>query len=485
MNQHVCRWSVIAALVLACASTGEVRAEWPAELSRLPETPNTIALVDAAALRALGQSSKAADRQELREFLASFRAAESTRLQRVLMAAWLDLDSLSPSWEAAIGWFDNSPTLAEIAKGEDGYIDELRSKRVVWSPRNAYFMPLERDRVAVVRPANRQLLTRWLSDLERKAHDPLGAYLTKVSRFSTEGILAFLALELGGAISPVQAREKLQGLAVLKDKPEAAAQAAVLAEHLQGCYFVVKEQDGLLGRLQLEFDVSASPLNSFGVELIAEMLELRGLEIEGVREWQGRADNNVFSLTGTLRPADLARIMSLLRTGGSLSSMSESARIESQTGPVSESEIPAQASKRYFDSTRRIVDSNRDKKPQTVGQRASWNDHAAREIDDLPILHVDEDLLGYGSQVAALLRDASLASRQASMQGGVQVAGQSRTVYNWNYYGGWNTPNRGVAQAQRQARATGTSQYLEAMQRIDDMTAQIRREMTKKYQLEF
>ncbi len=485
MNQLVHRPLVLAALFVACASTGLFGAEWPAELSRLPEAPNAMALVDVAALRALGENSKAADRQELREFLASFRAAESARLQRVLMAAWLDLDSLSPSWETAIGWFDKSPTLAEITKGEDGYIDQLRSKRVVWSPRNAYFIPLEGERVAVVRPANRQLLTRWLGELERNVHDPLGDYLTKVSRFSTDGILAFLALELGGAISPVQAREKLQGLAALNDKPDAVAQAAALAEHLQGCYFVVKDEDGLLGKLQLEFDVPASPLNAYGVELLAEMLELRGLEIEGVRDWKGRADNNVFSMVGKLRPADLLRIMSLLRTGGSLSSMSESARIESQSSPVSESQIPAQASKRYFDSTRKIVEANRDKKPQTVGQRASWNDHAAREIDDLPILHVDEDLLGYGSQVAALLRDASLASRQASMQSGVQVSGQSRTVYNWNYYGGWNTPNRGVAQAQRQARATGMNQYLQAMQRIDDMTAQIRREMTKKYALEF
>ena len=116
-----------------------------------------------------------------------------------------------------------------------------------------------------------------------------------------------------------------------------------------------------------------------------------------------------------------------------------------------------------------------------MGERATWNDKYARRIDNLPILNVDDALLNYGADVSSLLRGAGLTIRTSNMDAGVN---QSRNMVFGDYY---SMNNQATYNMQNQANAyrNGQQKHLENLSKIDEMTRDMRRKMTEKYQLEF
>ncbi len=476
------------ALVGLATSAAMVWAGWPSELAHLPERANAIGLIDLAALRGLAQEGRGETRP-IAEFLEQYDSGSSGQIEQLVLAAQLDLDALEPNWEIAVAHTKAAIDPSQVARSEDGYLDDIGGRQAVWSPRNAYFLPaLKPNQIVAIRPANRQLVARWLQLVADEDLVGLGSYLTSITRYSTDDIPLFLAIELRGAISPVQARKKLEGMPDLAASPRQLEAASQLASELRGLYFAVRARDGLTGKLQLDFSARPEALESLGKRLVAEILEARGLPVPEIERWQARVDDDSYSLSGELTPKSLARVLDVLRSPRLVGSMTVSPSPPSASETPSQSDTQAAASKRYFDSVRKILDEVRDFSPKSPGNRAEHDERVARKINDLPILNVDPELIDYGMQVAALLRGSSLGSREAAMRAGVARAGQPGSYTNYyRYYGvrGVNTPNYGARQSDTQARATSQQGYLSAMQQIDDLTAQIRRTMTERFQREF
>ena len=459
---------------------------WPVELSRLPDTANAIGLIDVEVVRALGQGTSA-EARAFAELLGRLPGAEGKQVQRLLLAAQLELDTLDTQWEIAVATLGRAPGMAELAAAEDGYVDRIGEREVAWSPRNLYFVPLPDDRIVAVRPANRQLLTRWLKQTGEGQFAPLGAYLAEVSQYSTANIPVFLAVDLEGAFAPSQAREKLARRESLGLSAAQLDAWAKLAGELRGCYFAVQQKAGLTAKLQLDFHVPPTALAESGNRLLQEVLTELGIGIEELADWNPHVDENSYSLTGPIKPASLASVLDMLRSPQMISSMSSSVEMMSSSSALSSEQQQAQASKRYFDSVRKLIDDVREYSAQTPGYRASYNDRAARKVNDLPILNVDEQLIEYGQTVASLWRDAASGSRGASIEAGVDRAGQPSVYRYRSYYGvgGVNAPNYATRQSDQQARATTQQLHLSALKQIDQMTAEVRVAMTKKYHLEF
>lgn len=123
-----------------------------------------------------------------------------------------------------------------------------------------------------------------------------------------------------------------------------------------------------------------------------------------------------------------------------------------------------------------------------------WDDKFARKIDALPILNVDPDLINYGANVSSLLRGAGLTIRNTNLQAGVQKIGNQTTTVGGavaNPYSGTTgfvnlySPTHINEKITQQARQTGMSAHLKNMSQIDQMTADVRRDMTMRYQIEF
>jgi hypothetical protein len=165
---------------------------------------------------------------------------------------------------------------------------------------------------------------------------------------------------------------------------------------------------------------------------------------------------------------------------------------------VNESMI-RESSLTYFRSTEVLL---KDLKRELRGNKASAAimERYAGRIDRMPILHVDNDLLDYGSNVSQTLRAIALSKRQGGVQSGVGTAGMGGGGYS-NYSNGYGyfgvRANRGDrysgarasaadrAAIKTQAMAESKNVRVEGAKLIGEASAQIRRQMTQKYQVEF
>jgi len=160
---------------------------------------------------------------------------------------------------------------------------------------------------------------------------------------------------------------------------------------------------------------------------------------------------------------------------------------DEDTSPGSPEKV-AQASLTYFKSVSVLIDDLRKYLRTNRDNHSVYSDRYARKIDRLPILNVDDDLLAWGSNVAETLRGVALAKRAAGTRAGVRNSSVYGS-YSYNYdsnnaYGTRsNTSVKIQNSAEEQSIATGVR--YNSWKEIEDSTAAIRREMTKRYQIEF
>jgi len=188
----------------------------------------------------------------------------------------------------------------------------------------------------------------------------------------------------------------------------------------------------------------------------------------------------------------------------------------SETEPGSEDkQLVIAASQTYFKSITSLLDDLRIKRSSsefvTWGQVGAWFEKYARKIDGLPILNVDAELLDYGAYVGNSLRDAENAMKGIGVRSGyrktelptqytynVQAGVVGRTGYGPYGYGSgaaygyrWTAQEDLSAEAQAQARVRtqekikGNVEANHIAQGIAESTAEVRRRMTEKYQVEF
>jgi hypothetical protein len=172
---------------------------------------------------------------------------------------------------------------------------------------------------------------------------------------------------------------------------------------------------------------------------------------------------------------------------------------EQEDGATSEAEnesLLRESSLTYFTSITVLL---KDLKRELQGNKAvsSILERYAGKIDRMPILHVDDDLLDYGSGVAQTLRGIALSRRQGGIQSGAATAGMggggySNYDYGYGYFGNQGDRYSGArrsaadrASIKAQSMAASNQARVEGSKAIADATAEIRRQMTQKYGVEF
>jgi hypothetical protein len=140
----------------------------------------------------------------------------------------------------------------------------------------------------------------------------------------------------------------------------------------------------------------------------------------------------------------------------------------------------------------------------TWGQVGLWFERYARKIDQLPILNVDDDLVEFGAYVATQLRGAESAmkgigvnkrQRETELPNyyNVNTYGTTIGVNRWGRYGAYGytaTPDlarRGQERSRirTQESIRGNASANLTMQGLQQATADMRRYLTKKYNVEF
>lgn len=411
--------------------------------------------------------------------------AAANHVDEYWFVADLDVMGLRPKWEAGYATLKQAVSAKTLAEKLGGYVDEVEHTEVVWSPNKTYLVPGKENRLGMLRPANRKLLAGWLGlDTESILYD----YLQKKSKQSETYLSFMLAVELENMFSPVPLAKKLEDFKSLKSQsPEGVSR--ILAS-IQGVSIIVGRRGLNECIVQADFEKSPKGIKPIAAELFAEIISRNGTGAPEVLTWDVDANDTSLRFKGPITEATLSGVMGIFslrgtagRVGSSLSDEAKDRSLEQQVG---------YRSKYYFDEVNEIIERTRDHKSTSTGAMAKWNDQRARQIDEIGTLNVDEDVVLYGTNVAETLRGNALTVRQGNIQAGKIQAGQSlnsgyyggNSYYGGNYYDANSTSDyQNVTAAY--ARGNAYSNYKAALNAIDKMTAQIRRDMTAKYKIQF
>ncbi len=168
-------------------------------------------------------------------------------------------------------------------------------------------------------------------------------------------------------------------------------------------------------------------------------------------------------------------------------------------------EVTGKKTYEYYKSLRTLIDDVKDPHPKSLvgtGEVAVWMDRYARKIDQLPILGVDEQLVNFAGILAQSLRDMAVQYRRVGIEAS-KKSNNPRVEWNYgygyggyrNYWGGYRGGAWAVVEVEKWAPASNIARRLgraevagnraDLWRHIDDDMATARRELTKRYQMEF
>jgi hypothetical protein len=403
----------------------------------------------------------------------------------VRLAASLDFSMMQPDWEIGYALLTAMPSHESLAKRYGGYIDEVSGRKVVWTPKQMYLVPLENNVLAIIRPTDRKLLGQWL----RKDRMPQPSEILKTyAGISTDSSILMMGIDVQDLFSPTSIETQMANFPSID-----ISQRKTLSQRLatlNGIQLMLGKDKQFTVRLS--FASSPADLQSFAKPFLKELLARNGASFAELDQWSVSVDKNELLLRGAIPVAIIDDLLGIFTVHRQASNASDSQGTESvQT--TSES-VVAETSKAYFNKISGIVNRVRDYSAKNTGDRARWNGHMARKIDELPTLNVDSELVAYSAEVAKSLRDNMVSLQLTNIQAGaINTANNAgspivNVSYGYGYGYGYGSyyydPNSGN-QVTALGQSQGNSTYRQVLAVIEQSQADMRRRMTDKYKLQF
>ncbi len=269
------------------------------------------------------------------------------------------------------------------------------------------------------------------------------------------------------------------------------------------------------GSIKVDFGEDATLLKTAAQPLLLQALANHGAMIDDFNSWTVKTEGTQIRLSGKFSATGLRQVFSLFDppTASSLPT-------EEKAGDPSQQQQedpPVVATQKYFAAVNEYIRDLRNKEPQRIAQYGIWFDKYARKIDQLPMVNVDDEMLDYGAYVSQQFRNAGTAIQGIGARSRVRQVENVNSASYWGgnydgagyyyggyyYNGGWGGAyaRNAYANAAQQAgnrqqfrvrtqikteeRVAGANAARAIVKDIDQATAHVRREMTKKYNAEF
>lgn len=510
----------LAVIAAAMLISGPARAQnGTAELLKfLPDSTNALVVVDLAGLKLspLGVKENWAQKQEQR-----YLAGVSTfppLANRFVMGALLELSSMQCEWAIGVARMERSMPINAVARAEAAPPDELSGYQIALSPRNAYFVGLAPNLVAAYSPANRQHLGRWLRFAKANGGVAISPYLVAAARPS-EPAQVVMAIDLTDGVDASRVRRALSASKALGSRPgvDPADVAKVIAT-IQGLRFYVRVDNQIEGQLTADFGGSIQPIRDLAKPLLLEALANNGLYLPELDDWKPLLTERSVTLSGPLSLKSMRDLATLIQTPVPAAAAAPT-EIGGQPvqGQIENRQVnPAIApSQNYFNAVNTVVADLRGQQGDTK-KMATWFSRCSQQLDQLPILNVDPELVNYGADVSQKLRAMGLMlpgvhienkylqkNREQAYGGLRQIVGYAPG--SWDPYGGYGYnngyggggPDYGpaiaaganniIAMKAAQDTMIIRSKYArdQLWAEIDTATAQMRRMLVTKYQTNF
>lgn len=467
---------------------GTARAQWEELLAYVPDDANAIVAIDVEGLLAtpLAEAEGWKTQRQGRRLDRRVAGVQPT-VQRLLAGAQVDVRGLEPVWLTGILDMAGAPDVAEFAERVGGSLDRIEGLEAVLTPNETYVIKLASQRVGALHPVTRQAAARWLADSKSGAGP--SAYLRQaVARISPSAQFV-AALDLNHLVSAQQAREFLLQSAVLEDAKFNVDELAELFSTVQGMMLTVYVDQRAFGNMRVEFNSSTEVLADLerSKPLILEILADMGAGLDEFSKWRYRVDERAFVLEGELEPDSVSQLLELAAVTFDASVLGTPSAGDAQ--PVAEGEQAeepadpkAEASLEYFRKAVDILESLKDYKGGHPVGYAKWCRSRASQLDTLPVLNVDDELVNLTLATAAQLRQAGNGLQKTNSRAVVARARNHNVNYSYRY-GTRRAGNK--TRITRQAKAQAIGPYFKIMDDVQATWAQMRVELTQRYGVEF
>lgn len=431
-----------------------------------------------------------------------------------VLAKNYDLDLWLPTWEAAVVELDSSDTLAKAVSREGRTPDTINGRKAVAISEDVYLVQLAETMGAFMTPANRQAVSRWLRDADAHSGLRLSPYLTEAYKYANDfGTPLILSLDMEDVVTIEGIKMRLEDAAeFMKLQKLDFEQTAQMLAGIRGLTLGITFNQQPFGKVRVDFkdNVILSPEAAKAALLHA--LEEHGAMIEEFVEWKPAVEGKVFTIEGHFTESGIQRISSLFDRPPSLKQVETPAR----QGKLTQEQAVLQASQNYFSQVTKLLDDLKKEKDRsstyTMGSIGVWMDKYATKIDQLSVLNVDEELVNYAVGVSDSLRAAYSSIRYGAARSRNR---QLSTQMPYNYYsygttygftyrqglygaGYWPYGYSGTVavadtaayrhertRVRTEERTQSAMTARDIMAKVHSDTADIRRKMTMKYQVDF
>lgn len=490
---------------LGASPAGAASKKYGQLLSRLPDQANVLLMVDVDALMnsPMGQAEGWRDRLTNRP---TGVLGISSDVSRFVVASVVDLSTLEERAKLGMAQARGAlPQLSVLAAREGGYVEEVETQKVVWTPRGLYLFAFPDNIIGFGAPTDRKLLAGWLRDTIIDPKEFAPSWADRALFRADAGSPIVLAIELKDSVAPKQAELWLRSLESVK---KANLDPAILAGRLASVKSAILQFDvkaSITGTLTIEFGEAIGYAGPVAKEVVLATLDGYGAHIEELQGWTPEIKGNTLTLSGRASEEAVRRFLNAVAvpnvtpevaSAGANPPASPGAApapsaTPAPTGPTPD--VALKATRAYFSSVQDILGSLKGTSRPTYSSQKLWYDRYAKQIEQLPILNVDIDLLNWGSAIARNLRSMGSGItnsvndrnyRLAAAPNGVYVGGAYG--YGWGYgYAYAESKAYDSAAMKRQGDAALATQLDANWQSMESSIADMRRKLTEKYQVEF
>lgn len=447
-------------------------------LRRVPDSANALVLVNVEDLLRSPISLKEGwqQRQESK-YLAGVSVPPDTK--QMLQASKVDWTEGARSvWDVCLVDVDHQISIPTVARSEGGYVDKVEGFDAAWSPRNAFFVALAPQIGGLMLPANRQDLAHWLSGIKARKDPTVSKYLQEAVKEAHGKAQFVVACDMGNLLARPQVRGRLRASQALAGKPLDLDKLTTILTGIRGVIFSVEAGNALEGKLRVDFSDTTDPLKTAARDVILEVLDAQGVMLPEMRDWRTLVYGQAIRFEGRLSPASLQTLSRFIAIP-SKTLPTEASPSLTAGSPSDSRAATVKATQRYFHAVSDLVDDLRAKEKSTQGYNMRlWSDRYALEIDRMPILNVDEDALAYGTYASQTLR--TMRNIGVNTRANEQYARAS-------YYddSGYTDNALTATRIQRQAGAQSTVTLNAVWTELETRTADLRKKLTQRYQVEF
>lgn len=493
------RFLGIMAMLLGLAAPRAL-ADAAALARRLPSGANVVVFIDVESILGSKLGTKEGWRAKLKETYASTPFIVPPNAKQVIMASWIEPNSVTPMWEVSLMELSTTPSLERIAKDAKGFTESFGDKLAAWTTTNAYFIRLDSKLLGVVSPADRQFAARWSA----RGADHLSPYLNAaVSKIEPKTDFLF-AFDLGDMISEKRVRRRLakDEIECLEGKDIDVNKFCDVLASAKGLKLAVQVGDDITGNCTVDFGQPVADLGAHAKPLLLEILEKTGAGIGDFNDWKAAAKGNSVQFSGSLSIEGFRRLLSIVdppsphETDEPASTGGNSANPAPATPAV-----VAEASRKYYKAAADILDGigKEVSTANALTKGATFVARDARRLSRLPLLNVDPELAQWGTgvssrlmQVATNLGVGGFNSQSAALNVGETWVNDNVNDYTYgirrvdpNDDVNRRNTNRQRRAAVADAKANTLKEISQVLQDIETSRAAIRATMTQRHKVEF